>query len=318
MNYPLGYVQIWNLDFQQTITPTLVLNLDYTGTKGTHLDLLDAPNRTPIGLRIPTVPAFYYEDSVADSNANAGTVRLRKRLAHAISVGGTYTWSKSLDNASTIGAGSALVSPNGTVTGQSVVAQNPFNLKAEYGLSSFNQTQKFTGDYLWELPLGHEKRWLTGPGIARDVLGDWQWSGDWTIGSGFPFTPRVLGSFTDVNSGVNGTLRANVTGEPVQLSNPSIGEWFNTAAFVAPPLGQYGDARRNSVIGPGEVIFDMAMTKVFPLKESRMFEVRMSATNVFNHPVYTSIDTVVNSPTFGRVTAVGAMRSVLMTARFRF
>jgi trimeric autotransporter adhesin len=318
VNYPLGYVQIWNVDFQQTITPTLVLNLDYTGTKGTHLDLLDAPNRTPIGLRIPTVPAFYYEDSVADSNANAGTVRLRKRLAHAISVGGTYTWSKSLDNASTIGAGSALVSANGTVTGQTVVAQNPFNLKAEYGLSSFNQSQKFTGDYLWELPLGHEKRWLTSPGIARDVLGDWQWSGDWTIGSGFPFTPRVLGSYSDVNSGVNGTLRANVTGLPVSLSNPSIAEWFNTAAFVAPPLGQYGDAPRNSIIGPGEVIFDMAMTKVFPLKESRMFEVRMSATNVFNHPVYTSIDTVVNSPTFGRVTAVGAMRSVLMTARFRF
>jgi hypothetical protein len=113
-------------------------------------------------------------------------------------------------------------------------------------------------------------------------------------------------------------LRANVTGEPVSLPNPSIAEWFNTEAFVAPPPGQYGDARRNSIIGPGEVVFDMAMTKVFPLKESRMFEVRMSATNVFNHPVYTSIDTVVNSPTFGRVTAVGAMRSVLMTVRFRF
>jgi trimeric autotransporter adhesin len=318
VNYPLGYVQIWNLDIQQTITPTLVLNLDYTGTKGTHLDLLDAPNRTPVGLLNPTVPAFYYEDSVADSNANAGTVRLRKRLAHGISLGGTYTWSKSLDNASTIGTGSALLSPNGTISGQTVVAQNPFNLKAEYGLSSFNQAQKFTGDYLWELPFGHERRWLTGPGIARDVLGDWQWSGDWTIASGFPFTPRVLGSFTDVNSGVNGTLRANVTTEPVTLPNPSIGEWFNTAAFVAPPLGQYGDARRNSIIGPGQVVFDMAMTKVFPLKESRMFEVRMSATNVFNHPVYTSIDTVVNSPTFGRVTAVGTMRSVLMTARFRF
>ncbi|MGA3317745.1 MAG: TonB-dependent receptor [Candidatus Korobacteraceae bacterium] len=318
VNYPLGYVQIWNLDIQQTITPTLVLNLDYTGTKGTHLDLLDAPNRTPLGLLVPTVPAFYYEDSVADSNANAGTVRLRKRLAHGISLGGTYTWSKSLDNASTIGAGSALVSPTGTITGQTLVAQNPFNLKAEYGLSSFDQRNKFTADYLWELPFGHEKRWLTQPSIAREVLGDWQWSGDWTIASGFPFTPRILGSFGDVNSGVNGTLRPDVTSQPVSLSDPSIAEWFNTAAFVAPPLGQYGDARRNSIEGPSEVMFDMAMTKVFPLKESRMFEVRMSATNVFNHPVYTSIDTVLNSPTFGRVISVGAMRSMLMTARFRF
>ncbi len=318
VNYPLGYVQIWNLDLQQTITPTLVLNLDYTGTKGTHLDLLDAPNRTPLGLLNPAVPAFYYEDSVADSNANAGTVRLRKRLAHAISIGGTYTWSKSLDNASTIGAGSALVSPTGTVTGQTLVAQNPYNLKAEYGLSSFDQRNKFTADYLWELPFGHEKRWLSGSGIGRDVLGDWQWSGDWTIASGFPFTPRILGSFTNVNSGVNGTLRPDLTGEPVNLSNPGIAEWFNAGAFMVPPLGQYGNAGRNSIEGPGEVNFDMAMTKVFPLKENRFFEVRTSATNVFNRPQFTAIDTVVNSPTFGRVISVGAMRTVLMTARFRF
>ena len=159
-----------------------------------------------------------------------------------------------------------------------------YNLKAEYGLSSFDQRNKFTGDYLWELPFGHEKRWLSGSGIGRDVLGDWQWSGDWTIASGFPFTPRILGSFTNVNSGVNGTLRPDLTGEPVSLSNPGIAEWFNAGAFVVPPLGQYGNAGRNSIEGPGEVNFDMAMTKVFPLKENRFFEVRMSATNVFNHP----------------------------------
>jgi len=318
VNYPLGYVQIWNFDIQQTITPTLVLNLDYTGTKGTHLDLLDAPNRTPLGLLNPLVPAFYYENPVADSNANAGTIRLRKRLAHAISIGGTYTWSKSLDDASTIGAGSAVVSPNGTVTGTTLVAQNPFNLKAEYGPSSFDQRNKFIGDYLWELPFGHEKRWLSHGGVLRDVLGDWQWSGDWTIASGFPFTPRIVGAFTNVNSGVNGTLRPDLTGQPIALPNPSIAEWFNTAAFVIPPSGQYGNAGRNCIEGPGEVNFDMAMTKVFLLPESRFFEVRMSATNAFNRPQFTAIDTVVNSPSFGRVTSVGAMRTVLMTARYRF
>jgi hypothetical protein len=102
------------------------------------------------------------------------------------------------------------------------------------------------------------------------------------------------------------------------VPNPSIAQWFNTAAFVTPPSGQYGDARRNSIIGPGEVLFDMAMTKLIQLRESRTLELRMSASNVFNHPVYSSIDTVLNSPTFGRVTSVSSMRSVLMTARFRF
>ncbi len=104
-NYRLGYVQIRNLDIQQQIRPTLLLNIDYTGTKGTDLDILEAPNRTATGILIPTAQAFTYENSVGDSEANAGSVRLRKRLANGFSIGGIYTFSKSIDDASSIGAG---------------------------------------------------------------------------------------------------------------------------------------------------------------------------------------------------------------------
>jgi hypothetical protein len=104
-NYRLGYVQIWNLDIQQQIRPTLIMNLDYTGTKGTRLDILEAPNRTATGVLFPGVQPFYWEDSVGDSTANALSVRVRKRLQAGISIGGRYTFSKSMDNASTIGSG---------------------------------------------------------------------------------------------------------------------------------------------------------------------------------------------------------------------
>ncbi|HEY6338725.1 MAG TPA: TonB-dependent receptor [Candidatus Sulfotelmatobacter sp.] len=333
-NYRLGYVQIRNLDIQQQIRPTLLLNLDYTGTKGTDLDILEAPNRTSTGIRIAGVQAFNYENSVADSAANAASVRLRKRLSHGFSIGGIYTFSKSLDDASAIGAGATSgantpgLGAGGTGGGgggglsgggAANVAQNPFDLSAERGLSSFNQTHKFTVDYLWELPFGHDKRWLTGNTPLRAIFGDWQWTGDWTIASGLPFTPRLLGAISDVNAGTNGTLRPDlVLGQSVSLAHPSIAEWFNTAAFVAPPAGQYGDARRNSVIGPGSKVFDMAFTKVIPLKESRMLEFRAQATNIFNLVNYSSIDATVNSPTFGRVTAAGAMRQFTITSRFRF
>ena len=333
-NYRLGYVQIRNFDIQQQIRPTLLLNLDYTGTKGTDLDILEAPNRTATGLRIPNVDAFTYENSVADSEANAGSVRLRKRLSAGFSIGGTYTFSKSLDDASSIGAGatSGGNSPGlgaggtgaagggaSTSGGAANVAQNPFNLSAERGLSSFNQTHKFSADHLWELPFGHDKRWLTGNSPVRAILGDWQWSGDWSIASGLPFTPRLLNDISDVNGGTNGTLRPNlVPGQSETLTNPSIAEWFNTAAFVAPATGTYGDARRNSIIGPGSKVFDMAFTKLFPLKEARVLEFRAQATNIFNLVNYSSIDTNLNSPTFGRVVAAGAMRQITITARFRF
>jgi trimeric autotransporter adhesin len=334
-NYRLGYVQIRNLDIQQQIRPTLLLNIDYTGTKGTDLDILEAPNRTAAGIRISGVDAFTYESSVGDSEANAGSVRLRKRLAKGFSIGGTYTFSKSLDDASSIGAGATSVASTpglgaggtgaagggaGSSGGAANVAQNPFDLAAERGLSSFNQTHKFTADYVLELPFGHDKRWLTGNTPARAIFGDWQWSGDWTIASGLPFTPRFLGAVCDVNGGTNGTLRPDlVPGQSISLPNRSAGEWFNTAAFVTtPPCGQYGNARRNSVIGPGSKVFDMAFTKIIPLKEPRMLEFRAQTTNIFNIPNYSSIDTTVNSPTFGRVTAVGAMRQFTITSRFRF
>jgi hypothetical protein len=340
-NYRFGYVQIRNLDIQQQIRPTLLLNIDYTGTKGTNLDILEAPNRTisaaqGITIRIPNVQAFTFENSVGDSEANAASVRLRKRLSQGFSIGGIYTFSKSIDDASSIGAGatvgsgSAGLGAGGTGaagggssasagSGANSLAQNPFNLSGERGLSSFNQTHRFTADYLWELPFGHDKHWLTGNTPARAILGDWQWSGDWTIASGLPFSPHFVSEASEINGGTNGTLRPDIVpGQSIQLSNPSIGEWFNVNAFVAPPTGQYGNARRNSITGPGSKVFDMALTKVIPMNEGRTLEFRAQATNVFNIPNFSSIDTNLNSITFGRVTGVGSMRQITMTARFRF
>jgi hypothetical protein len=319
-NYRLGYVQIWNLNIQRELTPDLLLNLDYTGTKGTRLDVLEAPNRNPTGTDLlnPNVPIFNFETSRADSIAHAATVRLRKRMRHGFSIGGSYTFSKSIDDASTIGGGTV------------VVAQNPFNLAAERGVSVFDQRHRLVADYLIELPFGHDKRWLANKSVLRDVLGDWQWSGDWTIASGLPFNPQVIGNFAEVNSGTNGTLRPFLTGQPIALPNPSVTAWFNTAAFCIPnaaepqlqcqfPIsGQFGNAGRNSIEGPGTVIFDMAFTKIIPLGDVRVLELRAQSTNIFNTPQFTAIDTNISSPSFGQVTSVGPMRQFVMQARFRF
>ena len=130
---------------------------------------------------------------------------------------------------------------------------------------------------------------------------------------------------SEVSGGTSTTLRPDlVLGQQISLAHPTVRSWFNIAAFALPPensQGQvlaYGNARRNSIIGPGSKVFDMAFTKIIPLKESRVLEFRAQATNIFNIPNYSGIDTVVNSPTFGRVTAVGGMRQITMTARFRF
>jgi trimeric autotransporter adhesin len=164
---------------------------------------------------------------------------------------------------------------------------------------------------------------LTSSSPLRAILGDWHWSGDWTIASGLPFTPRILNDISDVNRGTNGTLRPDlVPGQSINLPDPGRNEWFNTAAFMEPSVGPngqpYGDARRNSITGPGSLVFDMAMTKVVPLKDNRSLEFRATAANIFNRPQFTSIDTNLNSPTAGQVIGVGAMRTIQLIARFRF
>ncbi|PYY15236.1 MAG: hypothetical protein DMG61_07600, partial [Acidobacteria bacterium] len=225
---------------------------------------------------------------------------------------GTYVFSKSLDNASSIGGGAV------------VVAQNDQDLAAERGLSSFDQRHRFTGNFVYELPFGTGKKWLNNQGAMKEFFGDWSWSGDFTIASGLPFTPRFLGATSDINQGLNGTLRLDVVGDPTAGTCPngfSVGTincWFNTAAFVQPPTGQFGNAQRNSIRGPGQLIFDMSVSKTLLAKDTRALELRLAANNVFNRPQFTTIDTVLNSPTYGQVVSVGAMRRVTLSARFRF
>lgn len=233
-------------------------------------------------------------------------------MSKGLALSAVYVFSKSIDDASSIGGG-------GTV-----VAQNPFDLPAQRGLSSFDQTHKFTGNWIYDLPFGDGRRFLT-KGTMSHILGGWQWSGGFTIGSGLYFTPQVLGATADVSRGVSGSIRANVVaGQPISLGNPTTGEWFNTSAFcVTGQMGcaggtVYGNAGRDIIEGPAQFTFDSSINRTITIKESRSLELRLQATNIFNTPYFSNINTVVNSITYGQVTGVSNMRRVTMVVRFRF
>jgi trimeric autotransporter adhesin len=306
-NYRLGYVQIWNLDIQREFPGGVVMNAGYNGAKGTRLD-------TERALVFPGKnQPFIYESSEGNSILHAASVRVRKRMAKGLGLSAQYLFSKSIDDASSIGGGS------------SVVAQDPFAISLDRGLSSFDQRHKFTGNWIVDLPFGGNRRFVT-KGTWSHIVGGWQWSGDSTIGSGLYFTPRVLGGGLDIGRGVSGSLRANaVAGQAISISDPTTLKWFNTAAFCAPsatclnPNGpSFGDAGRNIIEGPGQVSMNMSLNKTITIKESRALDLRITANNVFNTVHFTAINTVVNSFTFGEVTGTGGMRRVTMQARFRF
>jgi hypothetical protein len=313
----MAYVQAWNLNIQQEVKSSVVMNIGYAGSKGTHLDMLRAPDQLPTGgprfpactpltpLNALCVSPFLYESSQGSSILHAGTLRVRKRMRHGLSLGGTYTYSKSIDNASSIGGGA------------SVVAQNDRDIAAERGLSSFDQRHRFTADYAYTLPFGKDQKWLKG-GWAGNVFGGFFVSGNMILASGTPLSPRVFAGASDLSRGVSGSLRPDlVPGQSISVSDPGTGQWFNIHAF-ATPAGVFGNAGRNIIPGPGTVSFDMSVAKNVQLKEMQAMEFRISASNVFNVVHYTSVDTTLGSPTFGQVVAAGPMRRVTLTTRYRF
>jgi len=236
-------------------------------------------------------------------------------MASGLGFSGSYVFSKSIDDASSIGLG-------GTV-----VAQNPFDIGGDRSLSSFNQKHKFTGNWMYDLPFGDNHR-LASKGAFSHVLSGWQWSGSATVASGFYFTPNVRGGSIDIARGVSGSQRADVVaGQPISLSNPSSLEWFNTAAFCTPSLdvscvnpngSGFGDAGRFVIEGPGQFSLNMALSNTIRIRDSRSLELRIQANNIFNMVQFTGLNTTVNSLAFGEVTSAASMRRITMVARFRF
>ena len=305
-DYALGVVQTWNVDLARDLRRVWNVSAGYTHTRGSSLDILRAPNRGAEGLRIDHVQPFLWQTSEGSSRLHAATFRARRRPVNGVGVGASYTLARSRDNASSLGGAG------------SIVAQDDQNLAAEWGLSSFDRRHHLSTDVVVELPFGENRPWLNGGGAWAALLENWRASASFVWQSGTPYTPRVTGSTADVARGTNGTLRADYSGDPIRLQDPTIDLFFNTAAFSLPEPGTFGDASRNLIVGPGSRQLNAQFARDVRFGGSRAVTVQLSATNLLNMVNFAAIDTVVNSPTFGQVLSVRPMRSMQLSLRFRF
>lgn len=306
VNYRVGYAQQWNFDVQRDLPGNIQMSLDYSGVKGTRLDVAEAPNRTSLGTaRIPNVISYVWETSQGNSIYHGAVLQLRRRLSRGIQIGGTYTFSKMIDDASSFTGGSG-----------SGVVQDALNLRAERAVDNGDQRHVFAGTYTLELPFGQNKPFLHGDDLASRLIGDWLVNGSVNYGSGRPFTPRITNSSCDY-SATNTTLRPDFLGGPIRLDHPTVGKWFDTDVFRAPE-GCLGNAGRNIIRGPGTASVNMTLNKSFRLERNRTLDVRIQANNVFNMVTYSGLNTTVNSNLFGQITSAGAMRRITIQARFRF
>jgi hypothetical protein len=307
-DYVLGRVDTWNVDVMRNLGVGWALGANYTHTRGSSLDIVRAPNRDATGLRIEGVQPFTWQSAEGRSVLNSASFRLQRRQVRGLGGQLTYTIAKSRDNAPSIGGGG----------GSAVVAQDDQDLEAEWGRSNFDRRHRFNANLSFELPFGENRLWLTNGGPWAALLESWRLSATFSADSGTPLTPRVRGAARDVAQGLNGALRADYNGAPIESENPTIDQFFNTSAFSVPSTGLFGTSPRNVIIGPGSTQLDAQLSRDVRLGGPRSVSIQLRASNLLNLVNYTSVDTFVNSPTFGQILSVRPMRSAQLNLRFRF
>lgn len=310
-NYRTPYAGSWNLTIQREFGQGFFLELGYLGTKGTRLDVKVQPNELPPGSTntganvLGNATGFIYDEPVGNSSFNALQVRAVRRYNRSLSFNLYYQFAKSIDDTANLGG-----------AGSSVV-QNWLDISADRGLSSFDVRHELQGSFVLTSPIGGPRSQVAQDSKTGRLLKDWQLTGALTAQTGNPLTARVLSATEELaQTGGTGSQRADSTGASVTAGNG----FFDTAAFIVPPNGSFGNAGRDTIPGPGTVSLNLAFARSFTLSEAsrRRIEFRFEANNVLNHVNYTNLYTVVNSVNYGLPSAAGSMRTIDAVLRFRF
>jgi hypothetical protein len=320
-------VMSWSFRVQQQITANTALTVGYVGNHGYHeLVGVDAnepfpvvcpnpqcpttyPGTFPAGIAGTPVPAgtYYVPTSTkanpvinntwtyfseGDSSYNALQVDLNHRFSSGFSIRGVYTWSKTIDDGSSLNAT--------TSGGEPALVSNPFNLRADRGLANFDVRNVAAVNASYALPFGPGKHFQTATsGIVNALASGWTINSVLTMQGGFPFTPQL--SYNPANTGdsrnpVRPFVNPAFTG-PVILGNPN--QWFNPAAFLAPPnaSGFYGNLGRDTLTGPGLATWDLSFHKDTRVRERLNLQLRAEIFNLLNRANFNTPNAVVFTPT---------------------
>ena len=250
----------------------------------------------------PVFSGIFSENTVAKSNYNSMQVLVQKNFSHGIQFQASYTWSKTMDNASSFES-----------------ALNPLNFDATYGLSAYDARNRFVFNYVWDLPVPKYD------GFKGKMLDGWELSGILSFQSGFPI--RIT-SEDDVEE-LDSTDLFEFPGEPnltapfhTQNIRQNNGFVFDPNLFtnstVAP--GTIGNAPRSMCCGPGINNWDMSFMKETNFGERLQMEFRTDIFNIWNHAQFYSVDGDVSDQgsTFGQVQHVHDPRLIQFSLKFRF
>jgi len=333
------YVQQWSLSIQRELFRDTTLEVNYIGNRGLHLltrtdiaqtfapsdpDFCSAKDASgnyinldngdcPVAGRYP-YPNFTgrYINSEwwGDSNYHSANVKFERRTS-TLALQAVYTWAKSLDNKS------AAAGIGGDAIGWDGFMDN-HRPGLDYGRSEFDVNHRFVANFVYQLPFGRGKHYLSSVNKVVDAaLGGWQVTGIVTFQKGFPYTiysRDLFGLLMPFGSG----NRANLVGDPNSGFTKSLNEWFNKDAFELPEVAHYGTLSRNTMRGPGLNNWDLGFGKSFSLTERLRLQFRGEMFNAMNHPQYNTPDHSMTSPTFAVVSSARDARIIQVGLKVLF
>lgn len=296
----LAYMFQWNFSVQHQVTPSLALEASYTGDSAHKLEYTQAmnvplPGPGSIAARRPD-PRFGpggYLANIGYENLNSLKLRAERRFSHGLTFVMSYRYGKTIDS-------------NTNEPSNGGVEQDPNNLRAERGRSSFDVRELWIGSVIYDLPFGRGKRYLNVGGAANAILGAWGVGSIITLQTGFPFTPSISGDIANTGR----PQRPNRIGSGT-LSNPTINQWFDVSVFVVAPIYTYGNSGRNILDEPSQRNWDFYAFKEFPLGDRARLQFRSEFFNFANTPFFSGPSTAINVPsTAGKIFSAGPPRDI--------
>jgi hypothetical protein len=272
----------------------------------------------PVKARRPDSQFDYIDGNFAAgfSTYNALQVKLERRYTSGLYLLNSFTWSKAIDNAS-----GALEAGNGDQQ-----AINLFNAQSAKGLSGYDQPFNNTTTALWNVPVGHGRRFASNmPGVVDAVLGGWALSGINTMASGqtinLTYDPSAAFIATD-GSKNSAIYRPNIIGDPMMPSGQrSITQYFNPSTVLVPTdvTHPYGNAGRN--IGRSNRYFnvDLGLHKQFRLPgEGHNLEFRSEVFNALNKTNFSPAGGDRSTSSFGTISSTLPARQVQFALKVMF
>jgi hypothetical protein len=330
-----GYAQQWNFTLQKTIGAQWSAEIGYLGSKLTHLGVPDTNlNQLPasalaLGSQLtqqvanpfsgqvpasssiggPTItrqqllrayPRFttvsLFRNNIGNSTYHAFQGQVEKRFSSGLTLTEAYTFSKLIDDASSVFDASILTGPIANFP-----VADSYNRRLEKDVSNGDIPHVFSSGFVYQLPFGK----------------GWEIAGLIRIQSGMPLAVTQITNFNSFAG--YGTQRPNRVGNPDLPHNQrSVSQWFNTAAFVQAPQFTIGNSSRNPVRGPGYQVADLMLGKTFPLTERLKLELRAEAFNVSNTPPLGQPNGVAGNAAFGSITSAFDPRVFELVLKLNF